>query len=619
MTIENTIKSAVASAINSLYEKNISEEVITAQNTRQEFSGDLTVVVFPLLKFSGKPAEETAKDLGEYLKTNVEDITGYNVIKGFLNLVISDKYWVTYLKEVMAGEGQTSPQPPPKGGGEPIRKKPSKITVSKGFQGQPKTIMIEYSQPNTNKPLHLGHLRNNMLGYSLSNILKANGHKVIMANIINDRGIHICKSMLAWQKWGGGETPESSGIKGDKLVGKYYVEFDKQYKREMRELVDGGMDEEEAGKKAPLIKEAQEMLKQWEAGDQDTVKLWKDMNGWVLKGFDETYRNLGVSFDEVYYESDTYLLGKKHIETGLEKGTFNKKDDGSVWCEFPDGKIDPKLVLRGDGTSVYITQDIGTAVQRFEDYNLNQLIYVVGDEQIHHFRVLFKILKKMGYDWSDNCYHLSYGMVELPSGKMKSREGTVVDADDIMEKMIAIAKKLSEELGKLGEISDEEKDKLYEIIGLGALKYYLVKVDPKKKMMFDPEESIDFNGHTGPFIQYTYARIQSLSRKYAEEFGDAKLDLTGNINLEPKERELIKMVHEFPQVIAEAGSALSPALIANYIYELVKGFNNYYQSVPIFKAEDKEVVSFRIGLTRVVGSIIKTGMNLLGIAVPDRM
>lgn len=476
--------------------------------------------------------------------------------------------------------------------------------------------MVEYSQPNTNKPLHLGHLRNNMLGFSLSNILKANGHKVIMANIINDRGIHICKSMLAWQKWGNGETPESSGLKGDKVVGKYYVAFDKHYKEEIKELVAGGMDEEEAGKKAPLILEAQEMLQQWEAGDKETVDLWKKMNSWVLAGFEVTYKNLGVTFDEVYYESDTYILGKDHVAAGLQNGMFFQKEDKSIWCDLSHDKMDPKLLLRGDGTSVYITQDIGTAIKRFEDYKLDQQIYVVGNEQIHHFKVLFSILKKMGFEWADSNHHLSYGMVELPDGKMKSREGTIVDADDIMDKMVQTAKELSEELGKLGEIAQDEKERLYNLIGLGALKYYLLKVDPKKKMMFDPKESIDFAGNTGPFIQYTYTRINSLLRKAD---GDISSSHAPEYKLDEKERELLKLLHEYPNVIQDAGEALSPALVANYVYELAKGFNNFYQSLQILKDVEPEVTAFRLNLSNQAGKVIQSAMLLLGIELPERM
>jgi len=592
--MEKQIKTSVKEGVSKLYHTDIKESAILIQNTKKEFKGDFTLVVFPLLKISKKGPEETATELGNYLQKELNHISGYNVIQGFLNLELQDSFWATFLAS--------------------LKDKPFiELSKQKGMG----TIMVEYSQPNTNKPLHLGHLRNNILGYSLANILKANGNQVIKANIINDRGIHICKSMLAWHKWGNGETPQSASIKGDKLVGKYYVEFDKHYKEEIAELESGGISKEEASKKAPLILEAQEMLRKWESGDAETVQLWRTMNDWVLKGFDATYKEFGVDFDKVYYESETYLLGREIVMDGINKGYFYKKEDASVWCDLDNSKLDHKLVLRSDGTSVYITQDIGTAIQRFSDYSLDQLIYVVGDEQNHHFKVLFEILKKMGFHWAANCHHLSYGMVELPSGKMKSREGTVVDADDLMENMAIIAQQLSEELGKLEGLDSKEKQELYRIIGLGALKYFLIKVDPKKKMMFNPEESIDFNGNTGPFIQYTYARIQSLVRKQQEPIDS--IELVTPKELAIQEKQLIKHMYQFPAIIHESANALSPALVANYVYEVAKSFNHYYQALPILKAEQQEVVNFRIHLSKSTGELIKTCMNLLGIEMPDRM
>ncbi|HIA36193.1 MAG TPA: arginine--tRNA ligase [Flavobacteriales bacterium] len=592
MKLEALLLNATIKGLKGLFDVQVPEKQINFQKTRKDFKGDITLLTFPFASLSRKSPEETGEILGAYFVKNIDEVASFNVIKGFLNLEISDSYWLNFLKSIFERENYGIATP--KSG---------------------KTIMIEYSQPNTNKPLHLGHLRNNMLGYSLANILKANGHKVIMANIINDRGIHICKSMLAWQKWGNGETPESSDIKGDKLVGRYYVEFDKNYKKEIRELMEGGMDEEEASKKAPLIIEAQEMLQKWEAGDYEIKDLWKTMNSWVLKGFDQTYDYLGVSFDELYYESDTYLLGKAHVNNGLKDGIFYKKEDGSIWCDLSEYNLDPKLLLRSDGTSVYITQDIGTAIQRFEDYSLDRQIYVVGDEQIHHFKVLFAILKKLGYSWADSNYHLSYGMVELPSGKMKSREGTIVDADDIMEEMVQSARRVSEELGKLDDKDVAEKDLLYKQIGLGALKYFLTRVDPKKTMLFNPEESIDFNGNTGPFIQYTFTRINSLLKKA----NGSSTDLSDAYLPNAKEKNLIKLICQFPEIIVEAGESLSPAIIANYCYELAKEFNNFYQAVPILKDEDRDAVLFRLALSKVTRMVIKTGMNLLGIEMPERM
>jgi len=593
MELERVIQNITREGLEQLFNTKLSTDKINLQKTKKDFDGDVTVLTFPFTSFSKKSPEETGEMLGKYLLKHCEEVADFNTVKGFLNLTITDDYWVAFLSNISKED-----------------------TYGHADEASGKIIMVEYSQPNTNKPLHLGHLRNNMLGFSLSNILKANGHEIIMANIINDRGIHICKSMLAWQRWGNGETPESSGLKGDKLVGKYYVAFDKHYKEEIRGLVADGMDEEEAAKKAPLIIEAQEMLQQWEAGDAETRELWKKMNAWVLAGFDVTYENLGVTFDEVYYESDTYILGKDHVSEGLKNGTFYQKDDKSIWCDLSHDKMDPKLLLRADGTSVYITQDIGTAIQRFEDYNLDQQIYVVGDEQIHHFKVLFSILKKMGYEWADSNFHLSYGMVELPSGKMKSREGTIVDADDIMDEMVRTAKSLSQELGKLGELEEDEKEHLYSLIGLGALKYFLLKVDPKKKMLFDPKESIDFAGNTGPFIQYTYTRIRSLLRKTET---DQNLTFSDEYSLEDKERDVIRLLYEFPEVVKDAGTYLSPALVANYVYELAKSFNNFYQSLPILKDVEPEVTAFRLNLSNETGKVIQSAMLLLGIELPDRM
>jgi len=591
MNLNSKIRNNILEAISKLYGKVVEQEVIQIQKTRKEFKGDITLVVFSLLKISKKSPEETGKEIGEYLKSTIEEVVGFNVIKGFLNLTISDAFWLSFLNEAADKKNY-------------------------GFtkESSGKTIMIEYSCPNTNKPLHLGHIRNNLLGHSLSEILQANGHETIKVNLINDRGVHICKSMLSWQKWGNGETPKTSGMKGDKFVGKYYVEFEKHYKKEMGELIGKGMSKEEAQKNAPLIKETQEMLRKWEAKDSGTIDLWKKMNGWVYKGFDKTYEQMGVDFDKVYYESETYLVGKEIVEKSVKDSILFKKEDGSIWCDLSKEDLDDKLLLRSDGTSVYMTQDIGTAVQRFSDFRLDKHIYVVGNEQDYHFRVLFIILKKMCYDWADECHHLSYGMVDLTTGKMKSREGTVVDADDLMEEMIETAKKISIELGKLDEYSHEEKEKLYRVIGLGALKYFILKVDPKKQMLFNPEESIDFNGNTGPFIQYTYARIQSVLRKAAH----TQPQVLGK-DLGEVEKELIKLIYHYPTIVIEAGETYSPAVIANYVYELAKEYNQFYQEVPILKAENSDLVSLRLALTKMVGNVIKSSMKLLGIDVPERM
>ena len=565
---------------------------IEFQETRKDFEGDITIVVFPLLKLiKGNPVD-IANKIGEYLLENAEIVVQFNVVKGFLNLVISDAYYVDFFNQISNGSNF-------------------------GFESaKDHAIMVEYSSPNTNKPLHLGHIRNNLLGYSVAEILKASGKKVYKTQIINDRGIHICKSMVAWLQFGKGETPENTGLKGDKLVGNYYVKFDKEYKRQIESLVKEGMPEDEARKVAPILTEAQELLRKWEAGDEPTVALWKKMNQWVYKGFEESYAALGVNFDTNYYESDTYLLGKEVVAEGLKKGVFYKKEDGSVWIDLTDEGLDEKIVLRADGTAVYMTQDIGTAIQRIKDFpDIEGLVYTVGNEQDYHFKVLFLILKKMGYEWAKNLKHLSYGMVDLPEGKMKSREGTVVDADDLMREMTLTAGEISQELGKLEGYDEDEKDKLYTIIGLGALKYFILKVDPKKRILFDPKESIDFNGNTGPFIQYTYARIQSILRKANFE---KKHEILA-VNLHPKEKELIKILQNYPAIIQNAAENLSPALIANYTYELVKSYNSFYQSVPIFGADNENDIEIRVQISYMVGCVIKSSFLLLGIEVPERM
>lgn len=583
----------VVEAIQSLYNENIDSKLAQPQKTKKEFVGDLTVVVFPFLKASKKSPEQTAQELGEYLKQHIDQIEDFNVVKGFLNLSISANYWVELF---------------------------GKINSNNTFGFAPtsgKTYMVEYSSPNTNKPLHLGHLRNNFLGYSVAEILKANGHEVFKTQIINDRGIHICKSMLAWQMFGNGETPQTSGLKGDHLVGKYYVEFDKAYKKEIQTLVDAGTEKEVAEREAPIFKAAQAMLLKWEEGDAAVVDLWKTMNGWVYEGFSVTYKTMGVDFDELYYESDTYILGKDVVEKGLAEKVFYQKPDGSVWCDLSAEKMDDKLLLRADGTSVYMTQDIGTAIERYKKHqNLSGLIYTVGNEQNHHFKVLFTILKKLGYSWADGCYHLSYGMIELPEGKMKSREGTVVDADDLMESIVQDAKASTQERGHIENMNETDREQLYATIGLGGLKYFLLKVDPKKGMVFDPKESIDLNGNTAPFIQYAYARIQSLLAK-AQEKGFGRTFTS----VETKEKEigLIKLLNDYPTVIADAGNTYSPAVLCNYIFDLVKEFNNFYQTVDILREEDQNKLAFRLQLAENVGKVIKSGMGLLGINVPDKM
>ena len=589
--MQNTLQLAVIKGIKEIF--NVAIENVEFQATKKDFEGDITIVIFAFLRFiKGNPVEIGTK-LGSYLKENVKEVADFNVVKGFLNLVISDAYFISDFNKIKNNTSFGIVEPNP----------------------NEKAVMVEYSSPNTNKPLHLGHIRNNLLGYSVAEIIKASGKKVYKTQIINDRGIHICKSMLAWQRFGNGETPESSGLKGDKLVGNYYVAFDKAYKEEIKELIAQGNTEEDAKKQAPILIEAQQMLLKWEAGDEEIVSLWKKMNQWVYKGFDETYKELGVDFDKNYYESDTYLLGKDVVAEGLKNGVFYKKEDGSVWIDLTEEGLDEKIVLRADGTAVYMTQDIGTAIERFKDFDLNELVYTVGNEQDYHFKVLFLILEKLGFEWAKNCYHLSYGMVDLPSGKMKSREGTVVDADDLMLEMTDTARTISQDLGKLEGYSTEEKETLYKTIGLGALKYYILKVDPKKRIMFDPEESVDFAGNTGPFIQYTYARIQSILRKADFEYST---EISG-IELHPKERELIKQIQLFPEVIQNAASNHSPALIANYTYDLVKEYNSFYQTVPILGCENLNEKIIRTQLSKKVAEIIKSAFKLLGIEVPERM
>ncbi len=632
--LKSKLEAKAMEALKNLYSLDV--DAVELQPTRKDFEGDITIVVFPYLRASRKGPEQTAEELGKHLADSVEEISAYNVVKGFLNLSISNSYWANSLNEISSVENY---------GIAP--------------QGD-NSMMVEYSSPNTNKPLHLGHIRNNLLGYSVSEILKAAGNKVTKVQIINDRGIHICKSMVAWQKFGNGETPDSTGLKGDKLVGKYYVEFDREYKKQIFENADSiakqknlkiegsvfntiqhqksllknnekGISPEElllhqtlisivetCEKTASIFLEAREMLQKWEQGDTEVVKLWETMNGWVYKGFEETYTRLGVDFDKYYYESDTYLLGKRVVEEGLEKGVFEKDPDGSVWIDLTEDGLDRKILLRSDGTSVYMTQDIGTAIQRFEDFSVNGMIYTVGNEQDYHFKVLFLILDKLGYSWAKNLYHLSYGMVDLPTGKMKSREGTVVDADDLIDQMVETAGKISEELGKTEGMTDEEKKALYHMVGMGALKYYILRVDPRKRMMFNPEESIDFQGNTGPFIQYTHARIKSLMRR-GEELGHSTAIANAYQNLQLSEKELVKALAQFPETVQEAAENHSPAVVANYIYELVKLYNALYQQLPILQDEDKSAIAFRLKLSASVAGVIKTGMRLLGIDVPERM
>ena len=592
MSIDNILAQATADAVKALYGAEVAAESIVPSTTKKEFEGNLTIVVFPFLKASHKRPEDTAQEIGEYLVANCEAVEKFNVIKGFLNITIKPSFWTSVLQSVEATENF---------GFKPVT-------------DDSRLVMIEYSSPNTNKPLHLGHVRNNLLGFSLAKIMEANGNKVVKTNIVNDRGIHICKSMLAWLKWGNGVTPEKAGKKGDHLIGDFYVAFDKHYKEELQQLMDGGMTKEEAEANSALMKEARTMLKKWEDGDEEVRSLWRTMNEWVYAGFDETYARMGVSFDKIYYESNTYLEGKEKVLEGLEKGIFYRKDDNSVWADLTADGLDQKLLLRTDGTSVYMTQDIGTAKLRFQDYPIDQMIYVVGNEQNYHFQVLSLLLDKLGFSWGKDLIHFSYGMVELPNGKMKSREGTVVDADELMDEMIATARKMSE--GRLKGVPEEEMDDVYRIIGLGALKYFILKVDPRKNMLFNPQESIDFNGNTGPFVQYTYARIRSVLRKSDE--ADAATDITA---YEPNEKEIeiIQRIADFPSVVSEAGRTYSPALIANYVFELAKGYNQFYHDYSILKEENGVARAFRLHLSRTVADIIRRGFSLLGVEVPERM
>lgn len=592
MSIDNILAQATADAVKALYGAEVAAESIVPSTTKKEFEGNLTIVVFPFLKASHKRPEDTAQEIGEYLVANCEAVEKFNVIKGFLNITIKPSFWTSVLQSVEATENF---------GFKPVT-------------DDSRLVMIEYSSPNTNKPLHLGHVRNNLLGFSLAKIMEANGNKVVKTNIVNDRGIHICKSMLAWLKWGNGITPEKAGKKGDHLIGDFYVAFDKHYKEELQQLMDGGMTKEEAEANSTLMKEARTMLKKWEDGDEEVRSLWRTMNEWVYAGFDETYARMGVSFDKIYYESNTYLEGKEKVLEGLEKGIFYRKDDNSVWADLTADGLDQKLLLRTDGTSVYMTQDIGTAKLRFQDYPIDQMIYVVGNEQNYHFQVLSLLLDKLGFSWGKDLIHFSYGMVELPNGKMKSREGTVVDADELMDEMIATARKMSE--GRLKGVPEEEMDDVYRIIGLGALKYFILKVDPRKNMLFNPQESIDFNGNTGPFVQYTYARIRSVLRKSDE--ADAATDITA---YEPNEKEIeiIQRIADFPSVASEAGRTYSPALIANYVFELAKGYNQFYHDYSILKEENGVARAFRLHLSRTVADIIRRGFSLLGVEVPERM
>ncbi|MBN1184178.1 MAG: arginine--tRNA ligase [Bacteroidales bacterium] len=597
MQIQEIVIAAIKQGIKELYITDCDDKLIQIQKTRKEFDGDITLVVFPLLKTSKKSPEQTGDEIGNYLIKNTDEITQFNVIKGFLNLVVADSYWLSFLnnssKDKSFGTKKPAPDSP--------------------------AIMVEYSSPNTNKPLHLGHIRNNLLGYSISNILKANGHNIIKTNLVNDRGIHICKSMLAWQKWGKKATPESTGKKGDHLVGDYYVKFDQEYKKEIDTLIKSGLNAEEAAKKAPLILEAQEMLRKWEAGDKAIVSLWETMNQWVYDGFDKTYKALGVDFDSIDYESKTYSLGKALVMEGLKKGILYKRDDGSIWADLTKDGLDEKLLLRADGTSVYMTQDLGTAHKRFTENNIDELVYVVGNEQNYHFQVLSLILDKLGFSWAKSLTHLSYGMVDLPSGKMKSREGTVVDADDIIEEMITTSRAMAAELGKLEGYSDKEKENIFRIIGLGALKYFILKVDPKKNMTFNPEESVDFNGNTGPFIQYTYARILSVLRKAEDEGIPFLREIKTSISLVEKEKSLLKLLHEYPEVVKESAETYNPSLIANYTYELVKEYNQFYHDYSIIKEEKTDIRDFRLLLSSFTATIITQAMALLGIEVPERM
>ena len=595
MNIEHFLSTSISSIINALFGLTTTENDIILQKTKKEFEGDYTLVTFPYIKAAKATPEKTGELIGEQLLKNNTSITKFNVVKGFLNFTLSNDFWLSEFKTISQQENYGI--------------KPAK---SSGKQ-----IMLEYSSPNTNKPLHLGHVRNNLLGYSVATINKTQGHDVIKVNLVNDRGIHICKSMLAWQLFGNGETPQSSGMKGDHLVGKYYVIFDKEYKKQVQTLIEAGTSKDDAEKKAPIMLQTQEMLLKWEASDKEIIDLWKMMNGWVYDGFAVSYKKLGVDFDKIYYESNTYLLGKEVVQDGLAKGVFYKKDNGSICIDLTKDGLDEKVVLRSDGTSVYITQDMGTAIERFKEFpTISQMIYTVGNEQDYHFKVLFKILEKLGYAWAKECYHLSYGMVELPEGKMKSREGTVVDADDLMDGMVANAKETTEESGKVTNFTEEEKEQLYNTIGMGALKYFILKVDPKKKMLFDPKESIDFNGHTGPFIQYAHARIKSILRDYNNT---TDITISDNITLHEKEKELIKIQYDFAKILEEAANTYNPAVVANYTYELAKLFNQFYNECSVLKEENNEIKQFRIKLIETTANIIKNGMLCLGVNVPERM
>ncbi len=597
MSIEQIIRDLIVESIEKCYHQEIDSSLVQLQNTRKEFEGDITLVVFPFVRISKKSPEQTAAEIGDYLQQNVPEVEKYNVVKGFLNLVISSEYWVSVLNSISSV---------------------SNFGITESSESS-NLVMVEYSSPNTNKPLHLGHIRNNLLGFSLSEILKANGNKVVKTNIVNDRGIHICKSMYAWKMWGEGQTPENTGIKGDHLVGNFYVKFDQEYKKEIASLIEQGENKESAEQNAPSMHGAREMLLKWEAKDPEIIELWTMMNQWVYAGFDVTYKALGVDFDKIYYESETYLYGKDEVLRGLNEGVFYQNEDSSVWADLSAEGLDQKILLRSDGTSVYMTQDIGTAKERFQDYPVNKMIYVVGNEQNYHFQVLSILLDKLGFEFGKGLHHFSYGMVELPQGKMKSREGTVVDADELMAEMIEVSRKTSEELGKLEGYTPEQAAETYTMIALGALKYFMLKVDPKKNMLFNPEESIDFNGNTGPFIQYTYARIRSVLRKAT----DREIELVRNISITSdipaKELQLIKLISQFPVAIKEAGDNYSPALVANYIYELVKEFNQFYHEFPILIEENSQIRNLRLVIAETVGKTIKTGMKLLGIDVPERM
>jgi arginyl-tRNA synthetase len=596
MNIESYLSQTISAVVNQLFELSTTPESIVLQKTKKEFEGDYTLVTFPFIKAAKTTPESTGQIIGELLLKENANIINFNVVKGFLNFSLANLFWLNEFKEIAS--------------------QPNYGIKKANSTG--KQIMLEYSSPNTNKPLHLGHIRNNLLGFSVANIIQTQGHEVIKVNLINDRGIHICKSMIAWKLFGNGETPESTNEKGDHLVGKYYVAFDKEYKRQTAELEAQGLTKEEAEKKAPIMLQTQEMLLKWEANDPETIELWKTMNNWVYKGFDVTYKKLGVTFDKLYYESNTYLLGKEIVQEGLAKNIFYKKENGSICIDLTNEGLDEKVVLRSDGTSVYITQDLGTAIERAKEFpKLNQMIYTVGNEQDYHFKVLFKCLEKLGYDWAKECFHLSYGMVELPEGKMKSREGTVVDADDLIDGMVATAKETTEELGKVEGFTNEELETLYTTIGMGALKYFILKVDPKKKMMFDPKESIDFNGHTGPFIQYSHARIKSILRKF--EKPTTQLIISDSIVLQPKEKELVKGLYDFSIALEESATSFNPAIVANYIYELTKLFNQFYNECPVLKEENETIKEFRIKLIETTASIMKNGMKCLGIEVPERM